>query len=188
MREARTIVRADEISRALSPQSSPEVNDTREAGASISDIKDYTYPSGKDPEPFIPDRRRPCSHPDCPLTRTGEPHFEGPYYHNKSGLNPRIDVRIFGASNPPGFIWASYDTCFVRGKSSVVSMKELDNVIPFAFFHGFADDDYVARFGIGVMSREARAMRSKLNFSYKNRPKKHEADRKKDGSSLDTAS
>lgn len=185
VREARMIIRADEISSALSPCSSPKENEAREAGLYIADIKDYDYPSGEDPEPFIPDPTKLCSHPDCPVTRfKGVPHFEGPYYHDKSGPNTRREVRIFGASNPPGFIWRSYDTCFVQGQSSVVSMKELDNVIPFAFLHNFADDDVVARFELGVMNGTARALRRKLKITYINRPEKHEKDKKKDDGSL----
>jgi len=47
-------------------------------------------------------------------------------------------------------------------------MKELDKVIPFAFFHGFADDDFVALFEIGPTSEHARDMRRALRMAYKN--------------------
>ncbi len=47
-------------------------------------------------------------------------------------------------------------------------MEELDEVIPFAFFHGFADEEFVARFEVGPMSEHARDMRRALRLAYKN--------------------
>lgn len=174
--QARKEVRADERTRALSPPIS--LGHYKRMGPSrISVIKNYVYPSGEDPEPFIPDPRELCTHPDCPITSfIGEKHYQGPYYYEKGAPNPRIDIKIFGASNPPMSISRAYDDCFVQDQVDTVSMENLDRVVPFAFFHGFLDDDVVARYKIGYVSDSdsLRAMRKQLLFKYKNPPKKKE--------------
>lgn len=177
VQQARSTVRADEISRALSPPASLRGYESREADSRISVISDYIYPSGKEPKPFIPDPAKTCDHPDCPLTSiSGITHRQGPYYHH--GIpNPRLDAKIFGASDPPKFVWTAYDDCFLRNGNNLISMAELDKVIPFAFFHGFADDDFIARFEISGMSEHARDMRKELRMAYKNRPKKKKTGR-----------
>ncbi len=168
VREARRNVRADEISEALSPPIRARGYEHREADSRISVISDYIYPSGKEPEKFIPDPAKLCKHPDCPLNSIpGITHRQGAYYH-KGVPNPRLDAKMFGASNPPKFIWTGFDDCFVKNNLSQVNMKELDKVIPFAFFHGFADDDFVALFEIGPTSEHARDMRRALRLAYKN--------------------
>ncbi len=95
VREARREVRADEIPRGYAH---------READSRISVISEYIYPSCEEPKNFILDLAKLCKHPDYPLNSiSGITHRQGEYYHR--GIpNPRANVKIFGASNPPDFI------------------------------------------------------------------------------------